>query len=212
MFQRKYLLKRCSVILLIVFLSACGGADSPQLNALSDDAVILAFGDSLTYGTGANHQTESYPAVLQQLSGKQVINAGIPGEVSQQGLARISDTIQQHQPELVLLCHGGNDMLRKLDVNQLKQNLTAMIEMIRQSGAQVVMLSVPQPGLFLSAAPVYAEVATANQVLLENEIIPDIESEKALKSDPIHPNAAGYRILAEAIHRLLSESGALPQY
>lgn len=195
---------------LLTLLTACGsGQYDEQLNALSHDAVILAFGDSLTYGTGANHQTESYPAVLAELSGQTVINAGVPGEISQQGLVRIEQLLAEHQPQLVLLCHGGNDLIRKLDTDKLKQNLSQMIAQIRAQGAQVVMLSVPRPGVFLNAAPLYREVAESEQVLLENEIIADIVSEVSLKSDAIHPNAEGYRRLAERVYQLLTTAGAL---
>jgi lysophospholipase L1-like esterase len=197
------------VLCLLVLTSACGsGEPSQQLEALGQDAVILAFGDSLTYGTGAKHQTESYPAVLAQLSGKTVINAGVPGEVSGEGLSRLKSLLSEHQPDLVLLCHGGNDLLRKLDTGKLKDNLQQMIQLIRAQGADVVMLSVPKPGLFLKPAPLYSELADRQQVLLENEIIADVESERALKSDAIHPNAAGYRLIAERLHQLLSQAGA----
>ncbi|WP_297810970.1 arylesterase [uncultured Methylophaga sp.] len=196
-------------ICLLVVLSACGsGEPSQQLAPLGQDAIILAFGDSLTYGTGANHQTESYPAVLAQLSGKTVINAGVPGEVSGEGLSRLKSLLNEHQPELVLLCHGGNDLLRKLDTDVLKDNLRQMIHLIREQGAQVVMLSVPKPGVFLKAAPLYQELASTQQVLLDNETITDIESQSSLKSDPIHPNAEGYRQLAEKLHQLLDRVGA----
>jgi lysophospholipase L1-like esterase len=198
------------VLCLLVLTTACGsGEPSQQLEALGQDAIILAFGDSLTYGTGANHQTESYPALLAQLSGKTVINAGVPGEVSGEGLSRLKSLLNEYQPALVLLCHGGNDLLRKLDTGKLKSNLQQMINLIREQGADVVMLSVPKPGLFLKAAPLYSELADRQQVLLENEIIADVESETALKSDAIHPNAAGYRLIAERIHQLLSQAGAL---
>lgn len=193
----------------LLFLSACGDTEQTSLRSLSKEAVILAFGDSLTYGTGADHLTESYPAVLSALSGRTVINAGVPGEISREGLARIESLLEQHQPQLVLLCHGGNDLIRKLSEAELKQNLAGMIQVIREQGAEVAMLSVPKPGLFLKAAPVYQEVAQLHQVPIENNIIPDIESENSLKSDPIHPNADGYRMLAERIHEWLNQSGAL---
>lgn len=206
-FQR--LLSVWLLIVSLTLLPACGDSSQTSLRSLSPDAVILAFGDSLTFGTGADPQTESYPAILTELSGRTVINAGVPGEVSREGLARIETLLTQHQPQLVLLCHGGNDLIRKLSESELRQNLTGMVERIRAHGAEVVMLSVPKPGLFLKAAPVYQEVAHALQVPLENDIIPDIESDTALKADPIHPNARGYRLLAERMHELLSQSGAL---
>jgi lysophospholipase L1-like esterase len=171
--------------------------------------VILAFGDSLTYGTGANHHTESYPAILAALSGRTVINAGVPGEVSQQGLNRLGQMLTEHQPDLVLLCHGGNDLIRKLDESALSQNLAQMVTQIRSHGAEVMLLSVPKPGVFLKPAPLYSQLAAELQLPVANEIIADVESETSLKSDAIHPNAEGYRLIAERVFELLSESGAL---
>lgn len=191
-----------------LFLSGCS-EDAAKLRALEDDAVILAFGDSLTYGTGANHHTESYPAVLAGLSGRTVINAGVPGEVSSEGLNRLGKMLAEHQPDLVLLCHGGNDLIRKLDEAALSQNLAQMVSEIRDQGAEVVLLSVPKPGVFLRPAPLYLQLATELQLPIANEIIADVESKTSLKSDAIHPNATGYRLIAERVYELLTESGAL---
>jgi len=97
--------------LLYLLLFSCG-QEQPQLDKLSKDAVILAFGDSLTYGTGAK-PAESFPVILEKLSNRKVINAGIPGELSSSGLDRFPEVLDKQQPELVILCHGGNDILRK---------------------------------------------------------------------------------------------------
>jgi lysophospholipase L1-like esterase len=192
-----------------LLFSGCSSEDTPKLRVLSDDAVILAFGDSLTYGTGADHQTESYPAVLAGLIGRTVVNAGVPGEVSSEGLNRLGKMMEEHQPDLVLLCHGGNDLIRKLDETALRQNLAQMVTQIREYGAEVVVLSVPKPGVFLKPAPLYLQLATEFQLPIANEIIADVESKTSLKSDAIHPNAAGYKLIAEQVYQLLSESGAL---
>ena len=203
--------QRLFVVLLFVaalFVSGCS-EESPKLRTLGDDAVILAFGDSLTYGTGANSATESYPAVLAGLSNRTVINAGVPGEVSSEGLNRLGQMLEQHQPDLVLLCHGGNDLIRKLDETALSQNLAQMVTQIRAQGAEVVILSVPKPGVFLKPAPLYLQLATELGLPIANEIIADVESKTSLKSDAIHPNAAGYQLIAEHVHQLLSDSGAL---
>ncbi len=182
------------LFLLLTALGGCGGEDAPRLTPLPENALILAFGDSLTYGTGARTE-ESYPAVLGELTGLQVINAGIPGEESEQGRARLTGLLDQHQPDLLILCHGGNDILRKLSEQRLVDNLLAMIEEARRRGVQVVLLGVPKFALFgLKSAEFYLQVAQAQQVPIEAEIIPAIE---------------GYRMMAEAVHRLLRERGAL---
>jgi lysophospholipase L1-like esterase len=197
-----------STIAVLFLLSAC--ADKPPpLPKLSADAVIVAFGDSLTYGTGAGTD-ESYPAVLQQLTGRTVVNAGKPGELSGEGLRRLEDVLEEHQPALVILCHGGNDLLRKKDHDDIRQNVNDMILLAQQYGAALMLLGVPEPKLFsLQAAPFYEKLAEQHNLPIDTRIIPHIEGENSLKSDTIHPNAAGYRQIAETVRNLLQKTGAL---
>lgn len=194
------------VLVLVLLLSGCG--DSPELPSLQEDAVILAFGDSLTHGNGAD-KNQSYPAVLESLLGRKVINAGVSGEISEQGLKRLPGLLDQHRPDLLILCHGGNDILRQKDMNETADNLRAMIDLAGERGVPVVMLGVPRPGLFLSSADIYKEIADAADVLFIEDLIPDILGDKSLKSDTVHPNADGYRRMAESIYALLQESGAV---
>lgn len=192
-------------------LSLLGAACSERpvpLAPLAGDAVILAFGDSLTHGSGA-HPNESYPAVLGQLIGRTVINAGVPGEVSAAGLKRLPDLLAAHRPQLVILCHGGNDLLRKQDETLLAANLAAMVQLVKTQGAAAVLIGVPKPGLGLAVPTLYPQLARAQWLPYEGKIIARIEGDRALKSDPIHPNAAGYRLLAQRLQALLTEAGAL---
>ena len=206
--QDKVSLKRFLIGCLLAFLTACSSSQ-PGLSPLADDAVILAYGDSLTFGTGANSDTESYPAVLAQLTQRQVVNAGVPGEISSEGLDRLSTMLEQHQPDLVILCHWGNDLIRRLDKHQLKSNLTQMIELIQQHNAQVAMIAVPTLGLGLTVPDLYTQVALQHQLPIEMDLLVDVESQHALKSDPIHPNAEGYRIMANQIYQLLQQTGSV---
>jgi len=191
-----------------VFLSACD-KPSPVFEKLSPDAVILAFGDSLTYGSGAS-QNADYPAILSTLSSHEIINAGIPGEISRDGLNRLPDLLDEYQPELLILIHGGNDMIRRIPSQQISDNLKQMIDEARQRNIKVVMLGVPKLNLFLlDSAELYQQVADEQKVPIDLETLPKILSTTALKSDAIHPNNEGYRIMAENIYKLLVNSGAL---
>jgi len=195
-------------ISLITLVFACSDS-TPRLPKLADDATILAFGDSLTYGSGAP-KDKSYPAILQKLTGRQVINAGNPGEVSRDGLTRLSELLEQTQPDLLVLCHGGNDLLRQFDLNETKSNVQQMVRLAQQQGIAVVLLGVPKPKLLLMrSAPFYQEIAEELKVPLETNIIPTVVSDNSLKSDAIHPNAQGYRLIGEAVHKLLQKAGAL---
>lgn len=189
------------------FLAGCGSR-TPSLNPLGADAVVLAFGDSLTYGVGAN-PGESYPARLEALIGRRVISSGVIGETTGGGLARLPAALEEAKPQLVILCEGGNDFLQKLDEAEAAGNLRAMVRLARARGAQVVLVAVPKPGLLPSAAQFYSAVAKEFGVPHEEAALRKILTDNALKSDLVHPNAAGYARLAEAIAALLKKAGAV---
>jgi lysophospholipase L1-like esterase len=194
-------------LLLILLIAGCSG-DQDSLAPIPADGTILAFGDSLTYGTGVSRD-ESYPSVLQQLTGRKVINAGVPGEVTAEGVRRLTDLLGKHSPDLLILIHGGNDMLRKKSIDMATNNLRTMILMAQESNVQVIMLAVPNPTLILSPAEFYEELANNMRVPIEVDAISDILQYPGNKSDAIHPNAAGYRMMAESIYELLLSRGAL---
>ena len=200
---------RTGLTVLIIILSCSCTKDNPAYPPLGEDAVILAFGDSLTYGTGAE-ETQSYPTVLSQLTGRKVINAGIPGEVTAEGNRRLPAMLDKHMPRLLILCHGGNDLLRRINPDKTRANLESMIENSLQRNIPVLLVGVPEFGLmFLESAPVYATLASKYALLYEGEILPEVESDNDLKSDRIHPNADGYKLMAKAVYALLQDSGAI---
>ena len=197
---------RFFVALLVLFLAACDRA--PTLPKLSSHDVIVAFGDSLTHGTGASDDT-AYPAVLASLTGRTVINAGVPGDTTASGLQRLPGVLADYKPRLVLLCLGGNDMLRKQPESTTVNNLRLLVQTIRASGAEVVLIGVPEPRLFGGAPDYYARVAEEMQLPLEDEVFNEVLKDNRLKSDPIHANAAGYRVVAERLDEFMREAGAL---
>jgi lysophospholipase L1-like esterase len=204
LFDSKYI----SYTMLVLLLSACT-ADQPRIRQLSSSATIVAFGDSITYGSGAA-PSDSYPSILRALTGLNVINSGIPGETSSKGLVRLADVLDSENPQLLILCHGGNDFLRKLDQQQLYHNMVAMIKQARERDIDVILLGVPQPKLmFMKSAPVYEKVAKELKVPINTEIIPKVVSDNSLKSDLLHPNKSGYRLIAESVYQLIKQSGGL---
>lgn len=197
-------------LLLTLLVSGCNDS-RPTFNKLSQQAVILAFGDSLTYGTGASPESD-YPTILSKLSGHEVINVGVPGEISSTGLKRLPALLEEYQPELLILIHGGNDFLRKIPKQQTKENLEQMIDEAKQRDIKVVLLGVPSSTLFLlSSAEIYQEIAEQQNTVIDLDTMPKILSSKELKSDTIHPNDQGYRLMAENIFNLLVDSGALTE-
>ncbi|WP_199774865.1 GDSL-type esterase/lipase family protein [Pseudoalteromonas sp. T1lg48] len=180
--------------LLILFLSACS---EPARIELNRDAKVLAFGDSLTVSVGAKHS--SYPEQLAHLTGLEVIASGVSGEQTHQGLARLNDTLAKHQPGVLVLLEGGNDFLRNKQPHAVKNNLAAMIELAHRQGIEVILVAVPQKSLFLNDAPLYQELAEQYQVPLVANTLSDLLGNNQYKSDQVHLNDTGYRLLAEAV-------------
>jgi acyl-CoA thioesterase-1 len=194
------------LLILLLALAACG--ERPKLERLAPSAVVLAFGDSLTFGTGAI-ETESYPAQLESLIGRRVVRAGVPGEVTSQALERLPATLDEHAPRLLILCIGGNDFLRRLGNAQAERNLRAMVQLAKSRGVNVLLIGTPEPGLLPSPPAFYATVAKDLGVPYEDGVITEVLKDASLKSDPIHPNARGYRVIAERLAARLKKSGAL---
>ncbi|MCK4834891.1 MAG: arylesterase [Gammaproteobacteria bacterium] len=203
-----HIIRLISVLILSGSLTVC--SDGAKLRPLDAGATIIAFGDSLTYGTGTS-RNKAYPAILETLTGYNVINAGVPGEITRDGLARLPGLIKKYHPALIIICHGGNDILRKLDHSNTRDNIQQMIDLARKENSDVVLVGVPEFGLFLSPLPIYQSLADENHVPIANNILPDILGNNALKSDHIHPNTRGYQLLADSIITLLQTSGAIKQ-
>lgn len=189
------------IIVLLVFFWGLKKTPTP----LPNDSVILAFGDSLTYGTGAT-QGNSYPEQLAELLQVKVIRSGVPGEISETGLQRLKKTLDEHAADILILCHGGNDILQKRDLKQTKNNLTAMIELAQSKGLRVILVGVPKWSgiLGVDTAKFYDEIADEMQVEYESNIVATIVNNPNLKSDTVHPNDAGYQKMAEAIKTVIT--------
>jgi lysophospholipase L1-like esterase len=199
------LLRYCALALLALLISGC---DKPGLEPLPANGVILAFGDSLTAGVGAE-EDQSYPEMLARLSGLEVINAGVSGEVTAAGQARLSQMLDTHTPDLLILLEGGNDILRNHDLNRTKTNLAAMIESAHAHGVEVVLIGVPEKNLFSEVASIYPELAQEYELVFIPDLISELLRDPQYKSDRIHFNAAGYRAMAQEIHAVLRKHGAL---
>jgi acyl-CoA thioesterase I len=200
-------MRTLALLVVVVMLGACGGSKA-KIGKLERGSVVLAFGDSLTYGTGAGKE-DSYPAVLERSTGLKVVNAGVPGEVSADGLARLPEAIEEAQPKVLILCHGGNDFLRKMDEAQAARNVREMVRLARGKGIDVVLLATPKPVLPPSVPKFYGEIAAEFAIPLEEDVMRSVLSDSKLKSDFAHPNARGYSEIAAAVEKALKRSGAL---
>ena len=191
-------------------VAACGRR--PKLAAVAAGETVLAFGDSVTFGTGAQ-PGEDWPALLAAATGWRVLNGGVPGDTAQAAAPRLRALLDEHRPALVLIEIGGNDFLRRRAAHEVKEDLRAMIRAARDASAQVVLVAVPELSLLGVVAgkpadsPIYAELADEERVALVEDVFADVLARPGLRADRIHPNAAGYRAMAEGLLRRLAELG-----
>jgi acyl-CoA thioesterase I len=197
-----------SALLSALLLALAGCGPKVKLPALPPDAVLLAFGDSLTFGTGAS-ENESYPAQLANIIGRRVVREGVPGETSAAGLERLPALLDEYRPRLLLLCHGGNDFLQRLSKGAAADNVRAMVRLAKSRGIEVLLIGTPEPSLSVTPPAFYGEIAREFRIPYEEDVLGKILKDASLKSDQVHPNAAGYRLMAERIAELLKKSGAI---
>lgn len=206
------MMRRIVLLLLFALLSACGGGQ--KASPLPAGSSVLAFGNSVTFGTGAA-PGEDYPTQLAAISGWNITNAGIPGDTAEAAKGRIRAAIEQAQPVLVIVELGGNDFLRRRPEVQVKEDLRAIIKEVRRANIPVLLVAVPRFSLIGAAvgalpdAELYETLAKDEKVPLVAKVFARILSDPALKADQIHPNAAGYRQLAEGIAETLRNVGWL---
>lgn len=191
-------------------ISVTGCGSEPQQDTLPAGSTVVALGDSLTYGYGANPKT-AYPTVLAELSKWNVVNAGVNGDTSADVLTRVKEITEQN-PDLVLLGVGGNDVLQRIAPDTTRANIIATIDTLQSNNIDVVLIAEPYlstSALFGKASdnPLYEDIAEAEDIPLYSDGWSTVLSDEALKSDKIHANAAGYRQFAEGLHEYLKDEG-----
>ena len=161
---------------------------------------IICFGDSLTYGTGAPPES-SYPAQLGRLIGREVVNAGIPGDTTEDALFRLDRDVLAHDPRVVLITLGGNDLMRDVPKDDAFRNLEQIVRRIQDHGALVVVGGIKIPLIDRGYGKAYKKLRRSTGCLLIPDILDDIMGDDRLMSDRIHPNGKGYEIMAQRFYR-----------
>lgn len=167
----------------------------------------IAYGDSLTAGYGSS-EGNSYPALLSQRLGIPIRNMGVSGDSTVDGLKRLDEALNL-QPRVVFLCLGGNDGLQRLSSDEMISNLRQMIAAFHQKGAFVVLIGVRSVSILDSNDSRFKKLAKEEQVLYVPNILNGILGSSSLMSDQIHPNDAGYQVIAERLYKIIEP--LLPQ-
>jgi len=200
-----------AVAFALVALAGCGS--SSREAALPEGSVVLVIGDSITSGYGLAPE-QAWPAQLAQRTGWKVIAAGVSGDRTAGGRARLPALLGEHSPALVIIELGGNDLLRGVSAADIVANLEAMIAAARAHNARIVLMAAPQPTAMgtltgFSAAPFYRDLATRQKVALIENALPAVLSESKLRLDALHPTAEGHAVLSERAVDELAKNGLL---
>ncbi|MBW3871544.1 arylesterase [Neisseria meningitidis] len=193
-----------------LLLTACGRKSAQTHAKIPEGSTVLALGDSLTFGYGAN-PGESYPAQLQKLTGWNIVNGGVSGDTSAQALSRLPALLAR-KPKLVIVGIGGNDFLRKVPEEQTRANIAKIIETVQKENIPAVLVGVPHITLgtlfgHLSDHPLYEDLSEEYGIPLFGGAWAEILGDNDLKSDQIHANGKGYRRFAEKLSDFLHAQG-----
>ena len=188
------------ILLFLVLLAACS---HPEKNAaIPQGGTVLILGDSLSYGTGAN-QGEDYPTLLAKSTGWKIINEGVPGNTSAEGLERLPALLEQDNPKLLIVELGGNDFIHQLPQSDTIRNLKAILALAKAKGVKTILMAIPEMSPLkaaignLSDHPLYETIAKETATPLVADVFADVLSDSSLKSDQIHPNAQGYAMVSK---------------
>ncbi len=162
---------------------------------------IVAFGDSLVKGVGSSSGGD-FVSLLSKKIGRPIINLGHSGDTSYDGLKRLSE-IDQYNPQVVLVLFGGNDYLKKIPVNETEINLIKIIRDVQLRGSIVVLLGVRGGILNDPFDEMYERVSKNMKTAYVQNVLKGLIFNSNYMSDAVHPNNAGYALIAEKIYPTL---------
>ena len=163
---------------------------------------IVCFGDSLTRGVGAGKGND-YPSRLAEMTGVEIINSGVSGDTTADGLARLEADVLDYEPDVVLITLGGNDLKNRVSVDTARANLSEIIQRIQAGGAMVILGGIDIPLYGKGYAQMYESLARQTGSVLIPNILDGLFGHSEFMSDSIHPNDKGYEIMAGYFYKAL---------
>lgn len=192
-------MKHIFTVLILFFIAACGVQDI--VNYPAKEGPIVAFGDSLTYGQGVSAK-DAYPALLTEKWQREVINLGVSGDTSLQGLAR-KEQIKALRPSFVLIEFGANDLFKRIPREKTQAALEELVDYAQNLGAVVVLLDTGGNSAMNPYKKMLKKIAKEKQTLYVDGIMDGIFNNRSLKSDNLHPNEQGYKKIADKIDKVV---------
>lgn len=173
-------------------------------NYPSQGKTIVMFGDSLIFGKGSTEGND-LSSLLGKEIGEIILNKGVSGNTSEQGLLRVADVIKEN-PRVVVVLFGGNDYLHEVPVADTFNNLDLIVTKLQDAGAVVVLLGIQGGILSDPYKEEFKKLAKKRQTLYIPSVLDGLIGEEELMSDEVHPNDKGYKILAKKILPVLRKA------
>jgi acyl-CoA thioesterase-1 len=162
---------------------------------------VVAFGDSLTSGTGVGSGRD-YVSLLSNRTGVAIVNAGRSGDTTATALLRLDAAVLSRDPDIVIVFFGGNDLLQGVPVQRRTANITEIVERIRARGAEVMVVGLAS-GFLDPFDGALAGIAVGTSSTLVPAVLDGILGVPNLMSDLVHPNEAGHAVIADRIEPAL---------
>jgi acyl-CoA thioesterase-1 len=184
----------------------------------ADQKLVLAFGDSLYAGYRLGSQQGFAPALQRELAeagvAAKVVNAGVSGDTTAGGRARLAFTLDglERKPDLAIVGLGANDMLRGIDPAQTRANLDAILAELKTRGIPIVLTGMLAPRNYdhpyiRAFESIYPDLAKRYDAPLDAFFLQGvITNPKLLLDDGMHPNAAGVQVMAERVAPIVAKS------
>lgn len=212
-------ISRHAIVICWIVMSVVACGRDYRYTPLPSTSNVVILGDSLTFGTGAA-AGEDYASRLASNTGWNIVNAGVPGNTSSDGLARLTGLLAEHEAgeqkiDLLIIELGGNDFLRRVPETETVNNLKSILNQAKANKIQTALIAIPEFSPFgaafgnLSDHPLYEKLAEETGTPLIEDVFSNVLAKNSLKADAIHPNAEGYRVVASELQNALSDLGFL---
>ncbi len=197
---------RLTLLTIGIFVLLCFVIVFQNVNGQANPSLrIVAFGDSLVTGTGSTSGND-FVSVLSRRINNQIINLGTSGMTTAQAVAAVDSQVIPQDPDIVIVVLGGNDILQSLPRDQMIANLRTVIQKIQNSGAKVILAAVHGPSFQTDLELAFSNLAAETGASFVSNIMSDIIGHPSLLSDAVHPNDAGYQIIADKIFPVLQST------
>ncbi len=200
--KKRYAVGALAAVVMVAgwFFSGCTNTDIANLDSRGKN--VICFGDSITQGFGAA-AGQDYPTLLNQMTRFHIINAGIEGDTSGGALKRLKTDVLDREPLLVVIEFGANDFLTRVPLEETVSNMQKLITQVQAAGAMVAIADVSSPEIMGYMTRELQRLARQHKAIYIPRILDGIITNPKLKSDPFHPNAEGYKIIASRMYRAL---------